>query len=174
MPCLSYATGGGGIEYMANIGPDLLPLQLPGSISLQSGSVAAFSGFGYGVTRGGWKIGGFGLFFYANDISAYIPDVGTVTDAMAWYGGLISGGQARLGPLRLSLNLRLGAGMAFADFLPTASFYGSVDGEIGLLFVPAMLVSAYAGVGAIASVVGLDLVPAASVIAGVRITWGSF
>lgn len=188
LPGLVYASGGGGIEYLTNVGPDLLPsLALPGGVSLPTGSVIGFSGFGYGVTRGGWKIGGFGLFLYTDNVSVPVPSLSSsVNGAVAGFGGVISGGQARLGPFRLSLNLRLGAGvigvrLPYEHMSPmmmdagTACLFGSIDGEVGLLFVPAMLVSVYGGLGSIAPIIPFyGPVPIASFIAGVRITWGSF
>ena len=147
LPCLAFAGGGGGIEYLSNVGPDLLPgIALPG-VSLQSGSVAGLSGFGYGVTRGGWKIGGFGTFLYSDGISVPVPSLHTsAAGAVAGFGGVLSGGQAKLGPFRLSLNLRLGGGGIGVRFpyprtdMPmmmdagTACLVASVDGEVGLLF----------------------------------------
>ncbi len=173
LPSLAFAYGGGGIEYLANVGPDLLPsLSSSSLVPLPSGSVSGISAFGYGVTPGGWKIGGFGLLFYTNDLPVTVPELGRVDSALGWYGGVLSGGQARLGPFRFSLNLRLGAGMAFADWMPTASLYGSIDGEVGVLFVPAMLISFYTGVSAIAPFLYNGPVPMGAVVAGVRITWG--
>ena len=173
LPCLAFAYGGGGFEYFTNVGPDLLPsLNSTSLVTLPSGSVLGASAFGYGVTAGGWKIGGFGMFFYTDGLSIPIPYLGRVDNASGWVAGVLSGGQARLGPFRLSLNFRMGAGMAFADWFPTAALYGSVDGEVGILFVPAMLLSAYTGIGVIAPFLYNGPVPMGAIIAGIRITWG--
>ena len=61
-PMVSFANGGGGIEYVTNAGSDVLGKSLFGGsfVDLPTGSIAAISAFGYGVTIRGWKIGGFG------------------------------------------------------------------------------------------------------------------
>lgn len=189
VPCLAEARGGGGIEYLTNPGTDILgSVGLPdGSLLvLPTGTVEAVSGFGYGVTRGGWKIGGFGTFFATEPMAVSVPYLGTVTRAIGGFGGVISGGQGRLGPLLFALNLRLGAGgmgVAYTwapvgmDPMPvgagTFALFGSLDAELGLIMVPAMAVSVYAGVSGLVTL-GYAIVPVAVPTMGVRITWGRF
>ena len=189
MPCAAFARGGGGIEYMTNPGSDLLGSLAPVGSSLlvlPTGTVQSVSGFGYGVTRGGWKIGGFGTFFSTEPMSVPVPALGTVTRAIGGFGGIISGGQGRLGPFLFSLNMRLGAGGmgVFYDWSPngmsplhsgggTFGLFGSLDAEAGLIVFPAMAISAYAGVEGLLAL-GYAIVPVATPTMGIRITWGSF
>ena len=154
-----------------------------------TGTVTALEAFGYGVTRGGWKIGGFATGFYATGLAVALPsDNLVISDAMGGFGGFISGGAGRFGPFAYSLNVRLGAGLMFAEGVWTMPVtYGSnsfnggaflicggVDGEIGLLVVPAMLVSAYISAQAVMIPTYVSLVAAVVPTVGVRITWGSF
>ena len=189
-PCLAFAGGGGGIEYVTNPGPDILGSLLPAGsplLRMPTGTVQAVSGFGYGVTYDGWKIGGFGTFFTTGaPLSLDVPTLGTVTRVIGGFGGIISGGQGRLGPLLFSVNLRLGAGGMGVGYLwypagmspipvgpGTFALFGSVDAEVGLITFPAMAISAYAGVNGILAL-GYAIVPVAVPTMGVRITWGSF
>jgi hypothetical protein len=154
---------------------------------LPTGSTVGLTGFGYGVTRGGWKIGGFGTFFYTGALSVPLPALGgTLTGAVGGFGGVISGGQGRLGPLVYALNMRLGAGGMGISYLWTAAvpspvpvtggtfaLFGSLDAELGLIVVPAMLVSAYAGVQALVTL-PIVVIPLAVPTVGIRVTWGRF
>jgi hypothetical protein len=189
VPVLAQAAGGGGVEYMTSVGPDVTTsLGLPSSfVSLPTGAAVGLTGFGYGVTRGGWKIGGFGTFFYTNALSLPVAALdGTLTGAIGGFGGIISGGQGRVGPFVLSLNLRLGAGGMGVSYLwetgapraitvggGTFALFGSVDAELGVIIFPAMLVSAYAGVQALVSL-PVVVVPLAVPTVGIRVTWGRF
>jgi hypothetical protein len=188
---LAEARGGGGLEYLTNFGSDVFG-QMPGAggrlLDMPTGTVSAVSGFGYGVLRGGYKIGGFGIFFYTDDISQTIPDFGgPLTHAAGGLGGLISGGYTRWGPLAFSLDLRIGAGGMGVNYLwtqagydPVASsaavfvLYGALKAEVGIVFVPAMMVSAFAGLDALVPVGSMGPIPVLVPTAGVRVTWGSF
>jgi hypothetical protein len=189
LPLVAYAGGGGGIEYLTNPGPEIMnALNLPsGSLaSLPTGTVNSVSLFGYGITRGGWKIGGFGSFFYTLPIDMTIPEFGyKVTGAAGGFGDIISGGYQRIGPLTLALNLRLGAGgmgiryvwtdqgqNPFPSSVGTFILHGAVDGELGIILVPAMMVSVFAGVDAIVAMPAFVPVPVPDI--GVRVTWGKF
>lgn len=160
-PSLVEARGGGGLEYLTNIGSDAIPqLQSTGGrlLDLPTGTISAISGFGYGVLPGGWKIGGFGIFFYSGELSLTIPNLGgPLTRAVGGAGGLISGGYARWGPFGFSLDIRIGAGGMGVSYLGAYSsefgpmeatdgvfvLYGALKGEIGTIMVPAMMVSLF-------------------------------
>ncbi len=195
LPASLFAGGGGGVEFMTNLGTETLPsLTLPAGkwLDVPTGSVVGVSGFGYGITRGGGKIGGFGMAIFAPGVSLSIPeDYMTIHTAGGGIGGLISGGAARIGPFDLSVNLRLGIGGIGVGYLwsdpnlrygprevsaGTIAFYGSADVELGLIYVPAMMISVYAGASALAVPFpifnGSPIVP--SITGGLRITWGSF
>jgi hypothetical protein len=189
VPSLAFARGGGGLEYFVNMGSDILGgVTLPDAFMTDyvSGTIMGVSGYGYGINRGGWKIGGFGTFFYTAPLGLDIPAYDTrVISAVGGIGGVISGGHGRLGPFTFALNTRLGAGgMGIELFWPggldgwnywSGSFllYGSADVEVGIVFVPAMMVSVYAGVQGI---VPIPYVVAACAVPsmGLRITWGAF
>ncbi len=187
LPALAYGGLGVGAEYSTNIGADLLPAP-PGSAlqSLPSGSITQLSGFGYWINPGGWRIGGFLMVLIAGNIGLSVPYSGQpVTSANAGCIGVLSGGQGRLGPFRLSLNLRAGFGGAtlgytdqttgMPDAVDVGFLFAAADGEVGLLLVPAMLVSVYAGVeGILFAVSENPASSAAALVAGVRIAWGSF
>jgi hypothetical protein len=181
-PVLAYAGGGGGIEYLTNLGSDVLAkIPIPGSalLDVPTGSITGFSAFGYGITWGGWKIGGFATGLYTGPLSIPVPSLGgNVTGMAGGFGGVISGGHARLGPFSLSLNVRLGAGGLGVQYAQTTtgvfSLYGALDAEIGLVFVPAMMISAFAGVHALVPMSYAGIFPFAAPAAGIRITWGSF
>jgi hypothetical protein len=189
VPSVTFARGGGGFEYFINMGSDVLGgVPLPAGLMTDyvSGTVMGLSGYGYGITRGGWKVGGFGTFFYTAPISESLPAYDmTVTDAIGGIGGVISGGYGRLGPFTFALNTRLGVGgMGVEMIWPSDEYdwtywsgavllYGSADLEVGMIFVPAMMVSAYAGVQAIVTV-SYVMVPVVVPTMGIRITWGRF
>lgn len=188
-PSLTFARGGGGVEYFTNMGSDLLgSVRLPDALVTDyiSGSFMGMSAYGYGITRGGWKIGGFGTFFYSAPISLVMDayDI-TVNQVAGGIGGVISGGHGRLGPFTFALNTRLGAGgvgfestwdddpYAWSYWSGAFALYGAADVEVGLVFVPAMMVSAYAGVQALVTV-AYAVVPIIVPTMGVRVTWGKF
>jgi hypothetical protein len=188
-PFLAQAGGGGGIEYITNIGPDAWGFSgLPSFVlaSPQTGTIIGVSGFGYGTTRGGWKIGGFGTFFATGPFDFPVPEYGmNYTSALGGFGGVISGGYGRLGPFALSLNLRLGAGGFAVSGVSTrgpepmplmsasGAVFGALDLEAGVVLVPAMMVSVYAGASGFLSF-PFAIIPAAAPTMGVRLTWGRF
>lgn len=185
------ARGGGGVEYVSNFGASALNrMGLPtgGLLDLPNGTIYGITGFGYGVDRDGWKVGGFGTALFTNEIWLELPKTDKiVTRMLGGIGGLISGGQGRLGPIILSGNCRIGCGgfavstendPAFGRLGITAgvvALYGSLDAEIGVEFFPAMMISLFAGVDAFMPLsyeVALSLLPVP--VAGLRITWGRF
>jgi hypothetical protein len=189
LPFFAFAGGAGGVGYLMNAGSDLLnSLAIPGDAFtvLPTGAANSFSIFGYGVTRSGWKIGGSGSFFYAVPINVPVPVLsGPVTGVIGGFGDVISGGYLRIGPLGLSLNFRFGAGgMAVryrwspqsnaATSASTGTFiaHGAVDGEVGIILIPAMMVSVFAGLDVL--VIPSAFLPVPVPTMGVRIAWGSF
>jgi hypothetical protein len=189
---LLFAGGGGGIGLLTNAGSEMLggaPWTNSIVLDYPTGTITALEAFGYGVTRNGWKIGGFGIGFYATSLSLSLPsDDLTITGAAGGFGGVISGGAGRLGSFAYSLNVRLGAGgmavncswinpqyPSYASFVSGAfAIYGAIDAEVGLVLVPAMLVSGYASLEALAVPTPTTLMAAVVPTVGVRITWGSF
>jgi hypothetical protein len=190
-PLLSFAGGGGGIGLLTNASSQMFGMAPWANgivLDYPAGTVTALEAFGYGVTRGGWKIGGFGIAFYATnlDLALYSDDL-NVTGAAGGVGGVISGGAGRWGPFAYSLNVRLGAGglainadwndprYSSSHFVSGAfAMYGAIDAEVGLVLVPAMLVSGYVSLEALAVPTPTTLVAAVVPTVGVRITWGSF
>ena len=189
------AEGGGGIEYLGNAGSDGLPA-LAGLLSgevwldIPTGAIAGFGGFGYGVTRDNFKIGGFGFGYLSGDISKVVPVFGKELVKLAGgFGGVILGTQASAGPIVIALNTRLGAGGLAVNqrsyplgdggqiyTFGTAAFYGSLEIEAGLTLNRIMLISAYAGASGILALTFWEppVLPLIAPIFGVRITWGSF
>ncbi len=56
----------------------------------------------------------------------------------------------------------------------TFALFGSVDAELGFIVVPAMLVSVYAGIDAVAPISPFFVALLAVPTFGARITWGRF
>jgi hypothetical protein len=188
-PIVSFANGGGGVEYFTNAGSDLLGPSFfsGGLVDLTTGSITSLSAFGYGVTHGGWKIGGFGTGFYAKNLSLVIPEGDmTVNRSAGAFGGVISGGAGRLGLIGYSVNTRLGAGGLAVEGIWTGgsglspmtagvfSLYASVDAEAGIILVPAMLVSVYVSIDAIVPIAPYFIAFLAVPTLGARISWGRF
>ncbi len=180
------ARGGGGVEYFTDLGADLLGGVHPGLLApFPTAAIQGLSCFGYGITRGGWKIGGFGTFFFTLPVSVPIAVLeGTVTGAMGGFGGIISGGHGRWGPCVLAVNTRLGVGGIGVSYVwpseggrsitdGTMVIYGGADLELGLVAVPAMMVSVHGGVDALVTL-PYAVVPVAVPTVGVRLTWGRF
>jgi hypothetical protein len=129
-------------------------------------------GFGYGVTRSGQRIGGFGLAFFSTDPAVQFE---------GGVGGSISGQELRLGPVTLAAVMWTGVGglktnvpgMAGEWF--TLFFEGDV--EVGLAVTPWMQLTGYGGVQLLANLAPgrpfegmLFYTP----VVGVRLAWGSF
>lgn len=189
---VAYPGGGGGVEYYTNMDVSVLAsIGIPTDIlvDLPRGTVHGVGGFGYGIDRRGWKVGGFGksILMSGQSLPLALPSTRMVVNSVAGgIGGLISGGHGRLGPIDLSVNVRLGVGglavngyeQGYAPYPTTigiVALYGSVDAEIGIVFFPTMMISAFVGVEGLAPVVygsGLVGVPVPTM--GVRLTWGRF
>ncbi len=130
-------------------------------------------GFGYGVTNGGRRTGGFGYVMYSE------PGTDSLSGGV---GGVIIGQESRTGPFTIAANLWTGAGAVSLGFSGTASSYvvlfGEANVELGVAVTPWMQLSAYAGMQGIADVdartgIGAGLVRYCPV-AGMRLSWGSF
>jgi hypothetical protein len=187
LPC--FANGGGGVEYFTNAGSDLIGKGFFGGsmVDFPTGSVSALSAYGFAVTRRGWKIGGFATGLFAQDLSLAIPEAGMSVDrAAGGFGGIISGGAGRWGPVGFAINTRLGAGGLAVEGSWTGgsepspmiagvfSLFASVEAEVGIIVVPAMLVSVYCGLDAVAPLSPYFFAVLAAPTFGARITWGRF
>jgi hypothetical protein len=54
------------------------------------------------------------------------------------------------------------------------AMYGAVDAEVGIVFVPAMMISVFAGIDGLLPITAFFFPFMASPVAGVRVTWGAF
>lgn len=126
-------------------------------------------GYGYGVTSGGHRIGGFGVGVTAED-----------GRSAGGFGGVINGRQARLGSLTASLNTWLGVGglrLSTGDPRQFFAYYAEVNGELGLAVLPFLQISGYLGMQAMGNLIPGDPVVDNSVyhpVSGIRVTWGWF
>jgi hypothetical protein len=165
LPLASFARGAGGVTFGTQVfslgaaNPDL------GLMSL--------GGFGYGVSRWGQRIGGFGQAFLG------FPRPGSYT--ACGVGGLLAGQELRAGPVVVGLNLLLGAGGMGSSFFPPYGGYAIGFGEVtldaGIALAPWMLVSAYGGMQAMTNLIPgrpFSNVVIYSPVAGVRLSWGWF
>ena len=189
------AEGGGGIEYIGNVGSNAIPAlaeAIAGEqwLDVRSGSIAGFGGFGYGVTWENFKIGGFGFGFLSGQVSKPVPVLDAELVGLAGgFGGVILGSQYSAGPIVLALNTRLGVGGLAIDqtsYPPkagtyygtfgTVGLYGHIDVEAGVVIGRNMLLSAYAGTSGILAFTFWDppVLPLLVPVFGARITWGSF
>ena len=189
LPLVSYAEGGGGIGLLTNVGSQNIgAVPLSGMLDYPTGTMTAAEVFGYGVTSRGWKIGGFGIGFYGSGLSHAVPAEGlSITGAAGGFGGVISGGAGSWGDLVYSMSVRLGAGGMAVEgttsfpspglnpFLGGAfALYGAIEVEIGVTIVPAMLVSGFLSLQAVAVPTPLTIVAATVPTMGIRMTWGRF
>jgi len=128
-------------------------------------------GYGYGVKSGGTRVGGFGM---------GIHDESNAADLTGGVGGIITGQQAALGPIMLSMNALLGVGGIRADFGQPASYFayfGELDAELGVRVVEWMQISLYGGMTLFGNLAPGDPVTDSVVyspVVGMRLTWGSF
>jgi hypothetical protein len=129
-------------------------------------------GYGYGVTRTGQRIGGFGLAVRSSASNGALD---------GGFGGLILGQEAHAGPFLLAVNLWTGVGGLSADpAIPAGrslALFEELDFELGLGFISWMEVTGYAGMQAIVRVgAGRPLFSDVmyTPVLGVRVAWGSF
>ena len=190
-----FAKGGGGIEIISNAGSDNLPyfsdvFSDKYWLDEATGSIYGFGGFGYGVGRDHFKIGGFGYAFWGDGISKYIPEFdSTLAGMIGGFGGIILGSQYSVGPLVCSLNSRIGfGGLALKQYygagpvdspdfdFGTMGVYLGLEAEAGILASPNMLLSVYGGASGIAALTFSEplFLPLLVPVFGFRITWGAF
>jgi hypothetical protein len=130
-------------------------------------------GFGYGVSRHGERIGGFGLAFFSADPSVVFE---------GGVGGLINGRQFSIGPLTAAAVAWTGVGCLLTDVPGMAGSWITVfleaDVEIGWALTPRMQVTGYGGMQVLANFGPGDPFDENMLfytpVAGVRIAWGSF
>jgi hypothetical protein len=129
-------------------------------------------GFGYGVTRDGRRIGGFGLAFYSEN------DPGRLAGGV---GGLITGQEIRLGNVTLAANLWTGIGGLGTRVLGLEPGYligfAELNLEAGVAIFRWFQVSAYAGMQVMGNLTpGRPFTQAVyySPVLGLRTAWGSF
>jgi hypothetical protein len=136
-------------------------------------SISEVGGFGYGVSSGGQRTGGFGYALYSPD--------GTSSLA-GGVGGVIFGQEGHAGPLTFAVNLWTGLGGISARSLGTetglAVLFGEASFELGIAVTPWMQLSAYAGMQGLADIsphsgIGTRLATYSPVV-GMRLAWGSF
>jgi hypothetical protein len=130
-------------------------------------------GFGYGVSRRGERIGGFGLAFFSAD-PAVVFEGGV--------GGLINGRQFSIGPLTAAAVAWTGIGCLKTDVVGMAgswiTLFLEADAEVGWALTPWMQLTCYGGVQLLANFEPhhpfdenmLFYTP----VVGARIAWGSF
>ena len=178
-------SGGGGVEYLYNLGADSFSTLSTWAddgtwIIAPTASLTGVGGFGYGVDRSGSKVGGFGFGFWEEENSGTANAVPNTDGVAGGFGGVIHGSQNKIGPFLLSANTRVGAG---GISLGTQSknketgffaLYGAVDGELGVILTPYLAVSAYIGLSGIMGFPGSAPIVQGIPASGIRITWGSF
>ena len=161
----AFAGGAGGVSWS-----DQYSVSGLSNSSLMTSEVG---GFGYRVSSGGTRTGGFGYVIYSK------PGADSLIGGV---GGLIIGQEGRSGPLTVAANLWTGLGGVSATFAGTRSghfvVFGEANLELGISVTPWMQLSAYAGMQGIADVdprtgIGGELVRY-SPVAGMRLAWGSF
>jgi hypothetical protein len=131
-------------------------------------------GFGYGVARGGAKIGGFGMAVHNSEDSVtgdpYIA---------GGFGGAMLGSYGSAGRVSVAANLWLGVGgfsiQNTGDFF---GGFGQADIEVGFAVLKWFQISGYAGYAAILPLIASPSALFASAkytpVIGIRLTWGSF
>ncbi|MEE8440736.1 MAG: hypothetical protein V3S41_03375 [Spirochaetia bacterium] len=126
-------------------------------------------GYGYGVSRGGRRYGGFGM----------VVSEAETQEFLGGFGGVISGRQMRTGPFTLSLNIWSGVGYASQDLIQApagVAFLAEANAEAGFAVLPWLQISVYGGYQAIgpfdpsAVFANTKYVP----VIGARVSWGSF
>jgi hypothetical protein len=159
----AFARGGGGFTW----GEQYFDSQLA-NYDLQATSSGAY---GYGVTHGGQRIGGFVM---------ALRSAGS-NDFSGGFVGTITGQEARLGPVLAAVELWTGfGGIAPNTTLQTSGTFalmGELDLELGLGFFRGVCLTGYAGMQAFTAF-SLDEQPFSNVrytpVFGVRVAWGSF
>lgn len=138
-----------------------------------TGQMSSVGGFGYGVSSGGQRTGGFGFALYSP----------AGTDSLAGgVGGIIVGQEAHAGPFMAAINLWTGLGgiSAAPNGVETgyAVLFGEANLELGAAVTPWMQLVLYGGLQGFADIspgkgIGTEVLRYAPVI-GMRLSWGSF
>jgi hypothetical protein len=134
---------------------------------------ARYSGvYGYSVTRGGQRIGGFAIGIDPNDQAA---------DVHGGFIGAITGQEMRTGAFSAALNIWTGlGGLSVNPVLRTGggfALFGEADLELGVSFMKGFQVVVYGGMQGLADVATGRLDWSAiyyTPVFGVRVAWGSF
>ncbi|KGE70703.1 hypothetical protein [Spirochaeta lutea] len=131
-------------------------------------------GFGYGVARGGAKIGGFGL-------AVHNSEDGSTSDPFiaGGFGGMLLGTYGSTGRVSVATNLWLGVGGYTYDYTGGHfGGFGQADIEVGLAVLRWFQISGYAGYASFFPITGSPgrLIEQAKYtpVLGLRFTWGSF
>ena len=126
--------------------------------------------FGYGVTHGGQRMGGFVLGIHSPEAGE--PISGGVL-------GAIVGQETRDGPLMLAVSLWTGIGSVRSSGLTEhgeLSLFGEATIEVGFTVPRWIQIVAYGGMQAVANVGNgepFDAVPFFTPVLGLRLVWGS-
>jgi hypothetical protein len=159
----AFAKGGGGFTW----GEQYFDSQLA-NYDLQATSSGVY---GYGVTHGGQRIGGFAMALRSAETS----------DFTGGFVGTITGQEAHMGPVLVAVDLLTGfGGIAPSATLQTGGTFAlmaELDLELGLGFFRGVCLTGYAGMQAFTAF-SLDEQPFTNVrytpVFGVRVAWGSF
>jgi len=170
------AEGAGGTFASVQV-PGLAPSFLPAEAAVPG--LRSSGGFGYGVDRDGFIVGGFGMGFVDDGL---LGDPTAKGDKLAGgIGGLIIGQRlVRQGRVHLDLCLRLGAGGGARNsgsWQGWAFAYAEPYAELLVELAPWMALSAQAGyrfMGNIAPVLSLQGISQRSPVIGLAVSWGAF
>jgi hypothetical protein len=127
------------------------------------------TGYGYGVSREGERIGGFGTGFYSDN-----------GQAAGGVGGIIVGHEWKGGPFTAALTFWGGIGVAtrkVSTTPPAVVLFGEADAELGIRLVRWMQLTAYVGMqgwGRPFHQIFFDGAGLYTPVYGFRIGWGSF
>jgi hypothetical protein len=165
LPLAVYAGGGGGLTW----GEQYFASSALSNTDLQTSTAGVY---GYGVTRGSQRVGGFAMAIH------------TTSPMQAMDGGFvgaIAGQEMRAGPFTAALDLWTGfGGLAAIPALGTSgafALFGELSLELGLTGIPGVMLTGYAGMQAIAAVQpdqALFGKVMYTPVIGMRLAWGSF
>ncbi|HVO38359.1 MAG TPA: hypothetical protein VMV03_04945 [Spirochaetia bacterium] len=162
---LAFAGGAGGVTWSNQHAVFGLPTSTL--------SVSSVGGFGYGVSPGGTRTGGFGFALYS------VPGGDSLSGGV---GGFIVGQEGHAGPFTAAVNLWTGLGGVSATMAGVETgalvLFGEANVELGAAVTPWMQLVLYGGVQGLADVspghgIGSQILSYAPVI-GMRLAWGSF
>ena len=127
--------------------------------------------FGYSVSYGGQRIGGFAVAVHS-DVGMPSLDGGFI--------GAITGQEIRTGPFMAAVNLWTGIGGMLGPGFPltdSLALVGELSLEIGIRIFPGTIASGYVGMQAVTNLPGsapLFSSVAYTPVIGMRLAWGSF